>query len=238
MSTWEMSWTSERSIWVRRPEGQSCPLEADHLAKWVVVEQTPGMVRAATPTAHGVLIELDIRQSELDAAWAAVESLLECFSAQHGSQSADHRGGREVTIPVCYDERVGPDLGWVSAQLGVDREQVIAWHSGRTYRVMTMGFMPGFGYLGSVEEALRLPRRETPRTRVPSGSVAIAEEMTAVYPHQSAGGWHLIGRTPMRLFDPLRDEPAVLRLGDRVRFEPITIEAFQTLGEAEKQDRY
>ena len=219
-----MSWTSERSIWVRRPEGQSCPLEADHLAKWVVVEQTPGMVRAATPTAHGVLIELDICQSELDATWAAVESLLERFSAQHGSQSADNGGG--------------PDLGWVSAQLGVDREQVIAWHSGRTYRVMTMGFMPGFGYLGSVEEALRLPRRETPRTRVPSGSVAIAEEMTAVYPHQSAGGWHLIGRTPMRLFDPLRDEPAVLRLGDRVRFEPITIEAFQTLGEAEKQDRY
>lgn len=221
-----MNWTSERSIWVGLPHGQSCPLEAGQLAKWVV-EQKTGMVRAATPVAHGVLFELDIRHIGHDAARAAVELLLVRFSAQHAGQPAADVGGREVTIPVCYDERVGPDLGWVSARLGVDRAQVIAWHAGRTYRVLTMGFMPGFGYLGSVAEPLRLPRRETPRTRVPAGSVAIAEDMTAVYPHPSAGGWHLIGRTPLRLFDPMRAEPAMLRVGDHVRFEAITIDAFQ-----------
>ncbi|MEO5568871.1 MAG: 5-oxoprolinase subunit PxpB [Gemmatimonadaceae bacterium] len=138
-----------------------------------------------------------------------------------GSAIADnYRGdsGRLVTIPVSYD---GPDLEAVAAATGLTVEDVISRHSAPSYFVYMMGFSPGFAYLGDLEPALRLPRREKPRTRVPRGSVAIAGSQTAVYPVDTPGGWHLIGRTDLCMFDATRDHPALLRAGDSVRFERI-----------------
>jgi KipI family sensor histidine kinase inhibitor len=126
--------------------------------------------------------------------------------------------GTLVTIPVRYD---GADLLTVADATGLTPEEVIARHSAVEYYAYMMGFAPGFAYLGDLDAALRLPRREVPRTRVPRGSVAIAGSQTAVYPHETPGGWHLIGTTDLLLFDPQRDPPALLRAGDRVRFEPI-----------------
>jgi KipI family sensor histidine kinase inhibitor len=124
-------------------------------------------------------------------------------------------------IPVRYGGPDGPDLAEVADRLGLTPERVVELHASVGYTVYILGFMPGFGYLGELPEELSLPRRDTPRTRVPAGSVAIAGRQTAVYPAATPGGWHLIGRTDLRLWDIDIDPPAVLRPGDRVRFEPL-----------------
>lgn len=123
---------------------------------------------------------------------------------------------REWVIPVRYD---GPDLEWVAARTGLGRDEVVRRHAARPYTVYLLGFVPGFGYLGELDPGLVLPRRSSPRQRVAAGSVAIAGAQTAVYPLATPGGWHLIGHTALRLFDPGRDPPALLAAGDTVRFE-------------------
>lgn len=122
-----------------------------------------------------------------------------------------------VTIPVRYD---GPDLAEVCQRTGLPAAEVIRRHAAPEYRVYLLGFAPGFAYLGELDPALVLPRRAAPRTRVPPGSVAIAAAQTAVYALPTPGGWHLIGSTPLVMFDPARDPAALLRAGDRVRFIP------------------
>lgn len=135
-----------------------------------------------------------------------------------------------IEIPTCYDPSVGPDLLMVAEQLQLPWQELVALHSSTDYRVYTLGFSPGFAFMGQLDPKLRIPRKSTPRTRVPAGSVAIADFQTAVYPRQSPGGWHLIGRTPLRLFTPDRQPPALLQPGDRVRFTPIDLEQFSSLG--------
>lgn len=118
-------------------------------------------------------------------------------------------------IPVRYD---GEDLNEVAERLNLGATDVIAIHTSREYRVFVIGFVPGFAYLGPLDERLVLPRRDAPRKRVPAGSVALAEAQTGVYPSETPGGWHLIGTTDVRMFDPGRTKPALLSAGDRVRF--------------------
>lgn len=125
------------------------------------------------------------------------------------------RPGPLIEIPVWYD---GPDLEDVARLTGLTVSDVIARHAGAEYRVALLGFVPGFAYLGGLDPALALPRRSTPRPRVPAGSVAIGGGQTGVYPAATPGGWHLIGRTEVPMFDPTRSPPALLAVGDRVRF--------------------
>lgn len=124
---------------------------------------------------------------------------------------------RHHLLPVRYD---GPDLDEVARRCGLDKREVVERHAGVEYRVELVGFVPGFGYLAPLDPALVLPRRDRPRRAVPAGSVAIAGAQTGVYPLATPGGWHIIGRTEVVLFDPARAEPALLRAGDRVRFVP------------------
>lgn len=127
--------------------------------------------------------------------------------------------GRLVQIPVIYD---GEDLEEVARRTGMSAEDVVRCHAGRDYHVWLLGFSPGFPYLGVLDEVLHLPRRETPRPRIAAGSVAIAGAQTGIYPSESAGGWHVIGRTPRKMFDPGRkDDPFLLRPGDTVRFVAV-----------------
>lgn len=128
---------------------------------------------------------------------------------------------REVTVPVWYGAEAGPDLDDVAAHARLTREEVVARHVAASYRVAMLGFAPGFPYLLGLDPALAMPRRTDPRLSVPAGSVAIGGSQTGIYPQALPGGWHLIGRTPWRLFDLRAAEPSLLRPGDRVRFRAI-----------------
>ena len=136
---------------------------------------------------------------------------------------------RLVEIPVCYDPEFGIDLAFVSEHCGLPPDEVIRIHAATTYRVYLIGFTPGFPYLGQVPSQISAPRRSTPRLSVPAGTVGIAGPQTGIYPVESPGGWQLIGRTPVTLFDPGQSPPALLRIGDRVRFHPVARAEFEEL---------
>jgi KipI family sensor histidine kinase inhibitor len=127
------------------------------------------------------------------------------------------RAPEPITIAVSYD---GPDLSEVCTHLGITHDEFVELHAGAEYTARAIGFVPGFAYLGELHERLRLPRRDTPRVRVPPGSVAIAGASTAVYPFATPGGWHLVGSTPAVMFDARRTQPALITAGARVRFSP------------------
>jgi inhibitor of KinA len=135
-------------------------------------------------------------------------------------------GAPVVEIPVCYGGRFGPDLEDIAARCALGVGEVVAMHSGADYVVHAIGFAPGFAYLGGLPEKLRTPRRTTPRTEVAAGSVGIGGAQTGVYPFASPGGWHILGRTPLKMFDVHRDQPALLKSGDHVRFRAISEEEF------------
>ena len=140
-------------------------------------------------------------------------------------------GGRRAAtcLPVCYGGEYGPDLAEVARFGACSEADVIERHRRVSYRVYMLGFQPGFAYLGSVDPRIAAPRRATPRVRVPAGSVGIAGRQTGVYPVESPGGWQLIGRTPVSMFDLQREAPSLLRAGDIVRFEPVEADAYERL---------
>jgi KipI family sensor histidine kinase inhibitor len=139
---------------------------------------------------------------------------------------------RLVEIPVCYGGAFGPDLEEVAAHCGCSAVQVIQKHTEPQYRVYFLGFLPGFAYLGGLPPSLATPRRAAPRSSVSAGAVGIAGGQTGVYPLQTPGGWQIIGRTPLRLFDPSRATPSLLALGDQIKFVPIRPDDFETLEES------
>ncbi|SDY77720.1 allophanate hydrolase subunit 1 [Pseudomonas sp. NFIX28] len=139
-------------------------------------------------------------------------------------------GGQRHVLPVWYDLSVGPELSLLSRRSGLSVNEVIRCHSEREYQVFALGFAPGFAFMGLVDEVLAAPRLDTPRKRVATGSVGIAERQTAAYPVVSPGGWNLIGRTPSRLFDRERDGYSLMRPGDSVRFAAVDRAEFIRLG--------
>jgi inhibitor of KinA len=132
-----------------------------------------------------------------------------------------------VEIPVVYGGEYGPDLEWVAQYHSVETEEIIRLHTQHIYHVYMIGFTPGFPYMGELPAALMTPRKETPRTAVPRGSVGLAQEQTGIYPSKSPGGWQVIGRTPLKLFDSGKKPPALLQMGDQVRFVSVTGEAME-----------
>lgn len=136
---------------------------------------------------------------------------------------------RVVEIPVCYGGDHGPDIDAIAAHHGLAADDVVAMHAAGEYTVAMLGFSPGFPYLIGLDPALAMPRLDTPRLRVPAGSVGIGGAQTGVYPDAGPGGWRLLGRTPLALFDPARDPPSLLQPGDRVRFVPIDAARFDAL---------
>ena len=138
---------------------------------------------------------------------------------------------RTINVPVCYDDEFALDLPEIAARCGVSPAEVIRLHAGASYRVACVGFTPGFPYLSGLPDRLATPRRSTPRSAVPAGSVAIGGTQTGIYPHRSPGGWNIIGRTPLRLFDPRDEPPALFAIGDAVRFRGITRAEFDELSQ-------
>lgn len=138
-----------------------------------------------------------------------------------------------VEIPVCYGGEFGPDLEFVAEHNQLSLERVIELHCAAPYHIYMMGFTPGFPYLGGLDPRLHTPRLESPRTMVAAGSVGIANAQTGVYPIASPGGWRLIGRTPLKLFDPDRQDPFLLRAGAKLRFRPISLAQYHDLAEGD-----
>jgi len=166
---------------------------------------------------------LTVIYDPLQTSRATLEPALQALTAS--DDDAPPVAGRCWALPACYGGAAGPDLDDVAQRTGLDAAQVIQRHSSTGYVVYMLGFLPGFPFMGDVDISLRLPRRLEPRVRVPTGSLAIANGLTAIYPWESPGGWHLIGRCPAPLFDPRQMPPALLAAGDRVRFTPVSAEA-------------
>ena len=156
-----------------------------------------------------LIISLDSLESQMNEIWNALDD-------------ARLPDPRTVEIPVVYGDKYGPDLEWIADYHKMTPQDVIRLHTQPTYQVYMIGFMPGYPYMGEVPDELVTPRRKTPRTHVPRGSVGIAQKQTGIYPVASPGGWQIIGRTPVRLFDPQGKPPSFLEMGDRVKFFVIT----------------
>jgi inhibitor of KinA len=172
-------------------------------------------VRDVVPAYHTVGVYFDpLRTDRL-----RLERELHAIIRMPPPDAADLRPA--IRVPVCYGAADGPDLADVARFAGCSPEEVVALHTEAVYRVFMLGFSPGFAYLGSVEPRIAAPRRATPRIAVPAGSVGIAGQQTGIYPSETPGGWQLVGRTPLRMFDLQRTAPSVLRAGDRVQFFAI-----------------
>ena len=181
--------------------------------------RAPAWAREVVPALTGVAVHFDPEHADLPAApLAAAEALIrECIDAM-----PSRAAGRTIEVPVCYDPEFALDVVEVAEKSGIEPEDIALRHSRAEHFVLMVGFSPGLPYLAGLDPALALPRRATPRTRVPAGSVAIANLQTTVYPFETPGGWSVIGRTPLVLFDPSRDPPSVFSPGDRVRFVAIS----------------
>ena len=160
------------------------------------------------------------------------KSVRKIVSSLSGKNASSKMKSRIFKIPVCYGGEYGCDLEDVAKYHGITEEEVIRRHSGRDYLIYMLGFLPGFAYLGGLDEGLVTPRLENPRTEVPAGAVGIGGEQTGIYPLTSPGGWRLIGRTPLRPFNPESDPPILYRAGDYIRFTPIDASEY---GKIERQ---
>ena len=182
----------------------------------VVREAGIAGVRAVVPTFRSVAVFFDPLVTD---AGLVAHVLRE---AQHAGPSKVQVPSRSIEVPIVYGGEHGPDLEQVAARAGISVQDVIERHVSRDYRVYMLGFLPGFAYLGMVDESIAAPRRPEPRLRVPAGSVGIAGVQTGIYPRESPGGWQLIGRTPLEVFDPARIPASAFAPGDRVRFIPAS----------------
>ena len=177
----------------------------------------------AIPAAETVMVVFDPSHAAASTLGPRLRAAAERASAKANATAIDDPSTRQnpvvVTIPVVYD---GPDLREIARRTGLGVEEVVRRHVAGEYVVAFCGFAPGFAYLSGLDPALVLPRRSLPRTRVPAGSVAVSDRYTSVYPHESPGGWHLLGRSSMVRWDLDRESPALLTPGTRVRFEQVT----------------
>ncbi|HHY76979.1 MAG TPA: 5-oxoprolinase subunit PxpB, partial [Clostridiales bacterium] len=150
----------------------------------------------------------------------------------------DSEPAKVVEIPTIYGGEYGPDIEFVAQHNNLTVDEVIEIHSSRNYLIYMLGFTPGFPYLGGMSEKIETPRLKTPRTKIPAGSVGIAGKQTGIYPIDSPGGWQLIGRTPVKLYDPLADPPVLLNAGDYVRFVPIDEKEYKSILKQVEENKY
>jgi len=184
-------------------------------------------IRDVVPALCGIAVHFDPYHAQLPA------SVLEYFEVllQDAFKSASkfEDSGRIVEVPVCYDPVFGLDLKEISERTSVPQSEIQIRHTKSQHQVLMVGFSPGQPYIGGLDPKLSVPRRATPRTVMPAGSVAIANAQTAVYPYETPGGWSIVGRTPLKVFDPLREPASLFAPGDRVRFSAISQDEFERL---------
>ena len=178
-----------------------------------------------------VLKSSDAPDGVFDELATRIRSAIEIPASRRHRRRTAASAPRLIEIPVCYDAEFGFDLNRVAEHTKLSGRQIIDIHSTGEYRVACIGFVPGFTFLAGLPRNLATPRRDVPRKEIPPGSVGIGGAQTGIYPLRSPGGWNLIGRTPLKLFDPTKDPPTLLCPGDRVRFRAITREEFAAFNE-------
>jgi inhibitor of KinA len=215
---------SDSSVLVTFGEKVSPQTEERVLALFRALEaRNDGRIRNLHPGYVSLLIDFDPLVMTHDDAAVMVESLAEAAAVTTGDR------GRVVEIPACYGGELGPDLQDVATHTGLPAEEVVRLHARGDYGVSFLGFTAGFAYLSGMAEALATPRLATPRRAVAAGSIGIAAGQTGIYPAETPGGWRLIGRTPLRMFDARAKQPTLLEPGDRVKFVAITRAEFDRL---------
>lgn len=204
----------DRALVVEFADHVSDPVNDQVVALADAVTELPGVVEAV-PTYRSLLVLFDPFTADLDALGSEIR-----LRAKDATTSRSG-GSRELTLPVCYGGAEGEDLAFVAETLGMTDSALIERHRQGAYRCHMIGFQPGFAYLGGLDPALGIGRRQSPRAMVPAGSIAIAGGLACVFSIAAPSGWHLLGRTPVATFDADRDEPFLIRTGDRLRFRPI-----------------
>jgi inhibitor of KinA len=195
------------------------------LSAFLRAQSTPGIIEV-NPTYRSLFVEYDPWQCSYEQLLMLIEKGLNRSTDELPSDHAP------VDIPVCYGFEFGPDLCHVASTHGLSPEAVIQLHSTPVYDVVMVGFTPGFPYLSGLDQRLFTPRKASPRKVVPAGSVGIADRQSGIYSLDSPGGWQIIGRTPLRIFDPGKADPFLIRAGNRVRFTPITRDQFEIIADS------
>ena len=184
-------------------------------------------IKDVIPAYASLTIVYDVVQIKKLTAGSAYKYMKNMAENAFDNLSVNHKTtSRVIEIPVCYDPSFGFDLEEMSIAKNTSYEEIIQLHLSKKYRVYMIGFLPGFPYMGSVEERIATPRKNIPRTKIPAGSVGIAGEQTGIYSLDSPGGWNIIGRTPINLFNTALDQPCLLQPGDMVNFISISLEDF------------
>jgi inhibitor of KinA len=191
------------------------------LARRLTDSRIEGIVETV-PTIRSLIVYFEPLVISAAALQGRISQLIE------GLQTTE-QNGRTWHLPACYDAEIAPDLPEVAARTGLSQAQVVERHSGTTYHVYMLGFLPGLAYMGDVPHELALPRRESPRPKIPAGSVGIGMTMTCVYPMDTPCGWHLIARSPVALWDRRRGTGALLAAGDHVAFKPVSLREYEGL---------
>lgn len=191
----------------------------------------PGIIEMV-PAYRSIMIIYDPMAADFEGLVEKIKSL------EAGLDKMDLPGEKIIEIPTIYGDMFGPDIEFVAEYNKIPVEEVIRLHTLRDYLIYMMGFTPGFPYLGGMSEKIAAPRLDIPRTRIPAGSVGIAGSQTGIYPIESPGGWRLIGCTPVKLYDPYRPEPFLLKAGNYIRFRPIDKKEYDEITYMESRGQY
>lgn len=201
------------------------------LAKRIIDERLPG-IRETVPTFRSLLVSYDPRVWSFRKLAARLTKLA---AMQGGTDNAERR---VIEIPVLYGGAYGEDLPDVAVHAGISTDEVVRRHSAPEYLIYMLGFLPGFAYLGGLDPTIVTPRLETPRTKIPGGSVGIGGEQTGIYPMDSPGGWRLIGSTPLKPYDASRKEPFLYQAGDYIKFMPVDEAEYKRVSDAVRSGDY
>ena len=201
------------------------------LAAKIEEQQIPG-IGEVVPTFRSLLIYYDSYQLSYREAADKIEELARNLKTEQKTKK------RILKIPCCYGARFGPDLADMEQLTGLDRKEMIDIHSSVDYKVYMLGFLPGFAYLGGLDERIHVPRLKSPRLKISRGAVGIGGSQTGIYPMDSPGGWRLMGETPIDMYDPNREQPILVQAGDYIRFVPITIMDYYDIRRAVLDGKY